>query len=81
MNANNEDFATNTATRFDAVVGVNVVGLRAGVEYFEAKNFKTVNNATAAAYGTSAVVAPTATARARHRQGHGRQRLGLLRLQ
>ncbi len=62
VNATNENFATNTATRFDAVVGVNVAGLRVGAEYFEAKNYKTVNNPLAAAYGTSAVVAPSATA-------------------
>src|SRR5882762_1416764 len=40
INAANEDFPRNTATRFDAAAGVVVSGLRAGVEYYNAKNYK-----------------------------------------
>jgi hypothetical protein len=57
INATNEDFPRNTATRFDAAAGVLVSGLRAGVEYFNARNYKTVNTLTA--LGTSSVVSTT----------------------
>lgn len=56
INASNQNFPSNTATRFDAAAGVNYTGLRVGVEYFAAKNYKTVNNLAASAYGTSSVV-------------------------
>jgi hypothetical protein len=56
INAANEDFPRNTATRFDAAAGVVVSGLRAGVEYFNARNYKTVNSLTASVLGTSSVV-------------------------
>jgi hypothetical protein len=61
VTATNENFARNTATRFDGIVAVNVSGVRAGVEYFTAKNYKTVNSLAASVYGTSAVVASSAT--------------------
>jgi hypothetical protein len=57
----NDGFDKNTATRFDAAIGYTVAGFRVGGEYFNAKNYKTVNNITAGVYGTSAVVAATAT--------------------
>jgi hypothetical protein len=56
VTATNQDFPHNTATRFNGVVGVNISGVRAGVEYFTAKNYKTVNNATLSVYGTSSIV-------------------------
>jgi hypothetical protein len=56
INASNEDFPRNTATRFDAAAGVLVSGFRAGVEYFNARNYKTVNNLSASVLGTSSVV-------------------------
>jgi hypothetical protein len=56
INATNEDFPRNTATRFDAAAGVLVCGFRAGVEYFNARNYKTVNNLTGSVLGTSSVV-------------------------
>jgi hypothetical protein len=56
INASNENFPSNTATRFDFVAGVNYAGLRVGAEYFDAKNYKTVKDAASAAYGTSAIV-------------------------
>ncbi len=56
ITATNQDFPSNTATRFDAAFGVNTAGLRVGAEYFNAKNFKTVNNLTASVFGTSSVV-------------------------
>jgi hypothetical protein len=54
ITATNQDFPRNSATRFDAAAGVLVVGFRAGVEYFSAKNYKTVNNV--GALGTSSIV-------------------------
>jgi hypothetical protein len=56
VTATNENFPRNTATRFDGIVAVNVSGVRAGVEYFTAKNYKTVNNAALSVYGTSSIV-------------------------
>src|ERR1700730_10837814 len=56
ITATNEDFPRNTATRLDAAVGVFASGFRAGVEYFNARNYKTVNTLTASALGTSSVV-------------------------
>jgi len=56
INATNENFPRNTATRFDAAAGVLVSGLRAGVEYFNARNYKTVNNLNGGVLGTSSVV-------------------------
>src|SRR6266404_1329520 len=61
VTATNQNFDRNTATRFNGVVAMNLNGVRAGVEYFTAKNYKTVNNVTASLYGTSSVVASTAT--------------------
>ena len=56
VTATNESNPTNTATRLDGVIAVTFSGLRVGAEYFSAKNYKTVNNVTAAAWGTSSVV-------------------------
>ena len=56
VNATNQDFPTNTASRYDAVLGVVWQGLRVGAEYFEARNYKTVKDPATSAYGTSAVV-------------------------
>jgi hypothetical protein len=56
INASNQNFPSNTATRFDAAAGVNHAGLRLGGEYFSAKNYKTVKDAAGAAYGTSSIV-------------------------
>ncbi|MDP9083882.1 MAG: carbohydrate porin [Pseudomonadota bacterium] len=57
----NEKFAKNTASRWDAAIGYTIAGLHVGGEYFDAKNYKTVNSLAAGVYGTSAVVAATAT--------------------
>ena len=56
INASNQSFPSNTATRFDFAAAVNYEGLRLGAEYLNAKNFKTVNNLAGSAYGTSAIV-------------------------
>ena|SRR3569833_1040058 len=56
INATNNSFPKNTATRADLAVGVHIVGLHVGGEWYQAKNFKTVNSFTASQYGTSAVV-------------------------
>jgi len=52
----NDSFPTNTATRLDGVVAVNFQGFRLGVEYLDARDYKTVNNLTASAFGTSSIV-------------------------
>jgi len=56
VTAANDSFPRNTATRLDAAAGVLAAGIRAGVEYFNARNYKTVNNIAASALGTSSVV-------------------------
>lgn len=56
ITAANQSFPRNTATRFDAAAGVLASGFRAGVEYFSAKNYKTVNSLATSALGTSSVV-------------------------
>ncbi|HEY2339501.1 MAG TPA: hypothetical protein VGH75_03140, partial [Steroidobacteraceae bacterium] len=56
VNATNQDFPTNTASRYDAVISVIFQGLRVGGEYFQAKNYKTVKDLASSAYGTSAIV-------------------------
>jgi hypothetical protein len=61
VTAANQDFKQRTATRFNGAAAVNIVGVRAGVEYFVAKNYKTVNSLAASVYGTSSVVASSAT--------------------
>ncbi len=62
ITASNESFPSNTASRLDAAVGVNKSGFRIGGEYFQAKNYKTVNSLAASVFGTSSVVGATATA-------------------
>jgi hypothetical protein len=52
----NNGFPTNTATRLDGVVAVNYQGFRLGVEYLNAKDYKTVNSLAASVYGTSSIV-------------------------
>jgi hypothetical protein len=61
INATNQDYPSNTATRWDALIAVNVSGLRVGVEYFDAKNYETVDDVATSAFGTSAVVASSPT--------------------
>lgn len=56
INATNENFPKHTATRADAMLAVNVQGIRLGGEWYQAKNFKTVNNAATSNYNTSAIV-------------------------
>lgn len=56
----NENYPTNTATRFDVAIGYTIAGFNIGGEYFTAKNYKTVST-TSGLFGTSAVVAATAT--------------------
>jgi hypothetical protein len=57
----NQDFDKNRASRWNAAINYTIAGFRIGGEYFNAKNYKTVNNVTAGVFGTSAVVATTAT--------------------
>lgn len=56
INAANENFPRNTATRYDALAAVNIIGIHVGTEWFQAKNYKTVNTLATSLYGTSAVV-------------------------
>jgi hypothetical protein len=62
VTVSNENFDQNTASRWDAAIGYSIAGFRVGGEYFDAKNYKTVNNLAASVYGTSSVVASSATA-------------------
>jgi len=62
VTAANQNFARNTATRFNGVIAMNLSGVRAGVEYFTAKNYKTVSSAAASVYGTSAIVTASGAA-------------------
>lgn len=52
----NENFASNTATRYDVVAGVNVSGLRVGAEYFNARNYKSASTKTGVLGGPGGVV-------------------------
>jgi len=61
VTAANQDFDKNTASRLNAAINYQWEGLRVGGEYFVAKNYKTVNSLTAGTFGTSAVIATTAT--------------------
>jgi hypothetical protein len=56
ITAANENFPKNTASRYDALAAVNIIGIHAGIEWFQAKNYKTVNSLAASVYGTSAIV-------------------------
>jgi len=56
VNATNQDFPRNSASRIDAAAGVLWSGIRVGVEYFNARNYKTVNSLAASVLGTSSVV-------------------------
>lgn len=56
ITAANENFPKNTATRADLLAGINIIGIHFGGEWYQAKNYKTVNTAAGSVYGTSAVV-------------------------
>lgn len=56
INAANENFPRNNASRYDFTIGVLYSGFRVGGEYFQAKNYKTVNNLAASVYGTTSIV-------------------------
>jgi hypothetical protein len=56
ITATNQDFPHNTATRLDAAAGVLAAGVRVGVEYFNARNYKTVNSLATSVLGTSSIV-------------------------
>ena len=71
ITAVNENFARNTSTRLNAIIGYQLKGLRIGGEYFQAKNYKTVNSLAAGVFGTSAVVATTAIAAVPHDKATG----------
>lgn len=71
VNVNNENFDKNTATRWDVAIGYTIAGFKVGGEYYDAKNYKTVNNINAAVYGTSAVVASSITGVVPHDQAKG----------
>ncbi len=59
VTASNAGYPNNTASRLDGVIAVTVQQFRVGVEYFDAKNYKTVNSIADAVYGTSSVVTTT----------------------
>jgi hypothetical protein len=60
VSAANEIYDRNTATRWDVAIGYDIAGFRVGAEYYDAKNFKTVNSITGGQYTASAVVASSA---------------------
>ncbi len=47
ITAANENFPKHTATRFDGLVAVNIIGIHVGGEWYQAKNYKTVNTLAA----------------------------------
>src|SRR6266850_1677262 len=61
VTATNKNFPNHSAVRWSGVVAANLNGWRAGVEYYTAKNYKTVNSVAQSVYGTSSIVAATAT--------------------
>src|SRR5205807_9689101 len=50
------NFPRNTATRADLLAGIHIIGIRFGGEWFQAKNYKTVNSFAASTFGTSSIV-------------------------
>jgi hypothetical protein len=62
ITATNKNFPNHTALRWNGVVAANIDGWRAGVEYYTAKNYKTVNNLAGSVYGTSSIVTGTGAA-------------------
>ncbi len=56
VTAANASYPNRTASRLDGVAAVSVQQFRVGIEYFSARNFKTVNNTDDNTFGTSAVV-------------------------
>lgn len=58
----NENFQSNTAQRLDGLANYTIAGFHVGLEYWDAKNYKTVATAAGGVFGTSAVVATSATA-------------------
>jgi hypothetical protein len=56
VTAANENFPRNTATRYNLLAGINIIGIRFGGEWYQAKNYKTVNTPATSVYGTSAIV-------------------------
>jgi hypothetical protein len=68
----NVDYARNTATRWDALVGILRGPLRLGAEYFDAKNYKVGSAATGVLSGPGGVVvASTATGTVAHDVAEG----------
>jgi hypothetical protein len=68
----NIDYARNTATRWDALVGILKGPLRLGVEYFDARNYKVGSASTGLLSGPGGVVvASTATGTVAHDQAEG----------
>jgi len=67
----NSAYDRNTATRLDAVISYSIAGFRVGGEYFDARNYKTVNSVAASVFGTSAVVAGSLTGVVPHDKATG----------
>jgi len=61
INASNQDFPKNSASRWDLAAGVHAAGFRIGAEYFEAKNYKSAS-ATTGVYSASAITTGSSTA-------------------
>jgi hypothetical protein len=61
VTAVNDNFPTQTATRWDALVSFNYNGFRLTGEFLDARNYKTVNSIAAGAFGTVDVVGSSVT--------------------
>jgi hypothetical protein len=61
VTAVNDNYPTNTASRWDGLVSFNFLGFRLTGEYIDATNYKTVNSLSAGVFGTQDVVASSLT--------------------
>jgi hypothetical protein len=61
VNTSNQNFPTNTASRWDVALGVHAGGFRIGGEYFDAKNYKSAS-ATTGVYSASGITTNSTTA-------------------
>lgn len=67
----NVNYARNTATRWDALIGILQGPLRLGAEYFDAKNYKVDSASTGVLSSSGVVVASTATGTVAHDVAEG----------
>jgi hypothetical protein len=61
INTSNQNDPKNTASRWDVLAAIKAAGFHLGVEYFDAKNYKSAS-ATTGVYGASAITSNSSTA-------------------